>query len=196
VITQPRQCRAPQALWSAAACCRFPPPSLLTPPYTASVSPCSQRAGREQSGSKPVHFRAGLQPGERIARVPAELSHRLPRGEGGLRPASSLAGAGRAFARRRVMDAQGAQLATARRRVRGQFRGDKRSHNGCHSDSRLVSAKNLCGGRCGRLHRCFGMLRRKSRHSHESGNPAAPGDVDPGLRGGDEGLTFISMGGP
>ena len=40
-------------------------------------------------------------------------------GEGGPPPAFSSAGAGRAFARRRVMDAQGAQPASARRRVRG-----------------------------------------------------------------------------
>jgi hypothetical protein len=47
-------------------------------------------------------------------------------------------------------------------------------------------------------------LRRKSRHSREacpprrrgSGNPARSGDMDPRFRGGDEGLTFISMGGP
>jgi hypothetical protein len=38
-------------------------------------------------------------------------------------------------------------------------------------------------------------LRRKSRHSRESGNPAPPGDLDPRLRGGDEGLTFITTGG-
>jgi tetratricopeptide (TPR) repeat protein len=40
-------------------------------------------------------------------------------GEGGPPPALSSAGTGRAFARRRVMDAQRAQPATARRRVRG-----------------------------------------------------------------------------
>ena len=40
-------------------------------------------------------------------------------GKGGPAPAFSSAGAGRAFARRRVMDAQGAQPAKARRRVRG-----------------------------------------------------------------------------
>jgi hypothetical protein len=44
--------------------------------------------------------------------------------------------------------------------------------------------------------RFFATLRRKSRHSRESGNPPPPGDLDPRLRGGDEGLTFISMGGP
>src|SRR5208337_2795408 len=38
-------------------------------------------------------------------------------------------------------------------------------------------------------------LRRKSRHSRESGNPARSVDVDPRLRGGEEGLTLISMGG-
>jgi hypothetical protein len=40
-------------------------------------------------------------------------------GEGVPQPAFSPAGAGQAFARRRVMDAQGAQPAAARRRVRG-----------------------------------------------------------------------------
>jgi hypothetical protein len=30
----------------------------------------------------------------------------------------------------------------------------------------------------------------------ESGNPARSGDLDPRLRGGDESLTLISMGGP
>jgi len=39
-------------------------------------------------------------------------------------------------------------------------------------------------------------LRRKSRHSRESGNPVRSVAVDPRLRGGDEGLTLISMGGP
>ena len=43
----------------------------------------------------------------------------LPRGEGGPLPALLPAGAGRAFARRRGMELQGAQPATARRRVRG-----------------------------------------------------------------------------
>jgi hypothetical protein len=42
-----------------------------------------------------------------------------PWGRGWTAPAFSSAGAGRAFARQRVMDAQGAQPATARRRVRG-----------------------------------------------------------------------------
>jgi len=42
----------------------------------------------------------------------------------------------------------------------------------------------------------FAALRRKSRHSRESGNPARSGNVDPRLRGGDDGLTFISTGGP
>jgi hypothetical protein len=37
-------------------------------------------------------------------------------------------------------------------------------------------------------------LRRKSRHSRESGNPV-PADMDPRLRGGDV-LTFIPAGGP
>jgi len=45
----------------------------------------------------------------------------LPWGEGGPRPALSPAGAGRAFARRGVMDVQGKQPAAARRRVRGWF---------------------------------------------------------------------------
>jgi hypothetical protein len=44
----------------------------------------------------------------------------LPWEEGVPRPAFSPAGAGRAYARRRVIDAQGAQPATARRRVRGR----------------------------------------------------------------------------
>jgi hypothetical protein len=47
-------------------------------------------------------------------------------------------------------------------------------------------------------------LCRKSRHSRESGNPSRSGDADPrpsassgqALRGGDEGLNSVSMGGP
>jgi hypothetical protein len=50
----------------------------------------------------------------------AETPGPLPLGgEGGPPPAFSLAGAGRTFARRRVVDVQGKQPATARRRVRG-----------------------------------------------------------------------------
>jgi hypothetical protein len=62
----------------------------------------------------------------------AGLSHRLPMGEASLstknvetlgplplRGEGSSAEASRAFARRRVMNAQGAQLAAARSRVRG-----------------------------------------------------------------------------
>ena len=45
------------------------------------------------------------------------------RGRGWTAPAFSSAGVGRAFARRRVMDAQGAQPAPARRRVRGSGAG-------------------------------------------------------------------------
>jgi hypothetical protein len=44
--------------------------------------------------------------------------------EGGPLPAPSPAGAGRAFARRRVVDAQDGQPATARRRVRGRLHGN------------------------------------------------------------------------
>ena len=50
----------------------------------------------------------------------------VPRGERVARRPDAIHGeAGRAFARRRVMDTQGGQCATAGRRVRGQFRGEK-----------------------------------------------------------------------
>jgi hypothetical protein len=65
-------------------------------------------------------------PNGRLRRA-EELSHRLPWG-GWLAAAFSPAGAGRAFARRRVMDAQGAQPAMARRRVRGRFHGEEGSN--------------------------------------------------------------------
>jgi hypothetical protein len=50
-----------------------------------------------------------------------------PWGRGWTAPAFSPAGAGRAFARRRAMDAQGALPATARRRVRGSLASTIRS---------------------------------------------------------------------
>jgi hypothetical protein len=56
--------------------------------------------------------------------VPRRVGLPSPKGRGWPATALSPAGAGRAFARRRVMDAQGAQPATARRRVRGQLCGE------------------------------------------------------------------------
>jgi hypothetical protein len=53
----------------------------------------------------------------------------LPGGEGGPRPAVSPVGAGRAFARRRVMNAKGTQPVTAHRRVGGPLHGDLESSN-------------------------------------------------------------------
>jgi hypothetical protein len=52
-------CKAPQALWSAAACCRFCPASLLAP-HRPKRRPSvhGQQAGLRESGSKLPHSRA------------------------------------------------------------------------------------------------------------------------------------------
>jgi CRISPR/Cas system-associated exonuclease Cas4 (RecB family) len=44
--------------------------------------------------------------------------------------------------------------------------------------------------------RLLATARQRSCHSRESGNPVRSGDVDPRFRGGDEGSSFISIGGP
>jgi cobalt-zinc-cadmium efflux system membrane fusion protein len=50
---------APQALWSAAACCRFSPASLLAPYHSEYCAPVhGQQAGLRESGSKLPHSRA------------------------------------------------------------------------------------------------------------------------------------------
>jgi hypothetical protein len=70
----------------------------------------------------------------------------------------------------------------------------RKLHVRCHSER----SEESCSDSFLRLGRRAGFLaplRRKSRHSRESGNPVGSPDVDPRLRGGD-GLTFISVGGP
>jgi hypothetical protein len=50
---------APQALWSAAACCRFGPASLLAPHLSKYRAPLhGQQVGLSESGSKLPHSRA------------------------------------------------------------------------------------------------------------------------------------------
>jgi len=50
--------KAPQALWSAAACCRFCEASLLALRPACGVAAHGQQAGLGESGSKQPHSRA------------------------------------------------------------------------------------------------------------------------------------------
>ncbi len=50
--------KAPQALWSAAACCRFCEASLLAILSACGVPAHGQQAGLDESGSKLPHSRA------------------------------------------------------------------------------------------------------------------------------------------
>jgi hypothetical protein len=82
VITRPARihpvCRAEARLWSAAACCRFPPGQLAGRQGLPILSTAARASSLKESGSKLPHSRAPAAPFIRLA----ELSHRLPRGEG------------------------------------------------------------------------------------------------------------------
>ena len=88
--------------------------------HDASGEPPNPPANQGPNESPPANAEA---PQASLGRHRGSLSDQLSPlplgGEGAPPPTVSSAGAGRAFARRRVMDVQGKQAATARRRVRG-----------------------------------------------------------------------------